>query len=151
MKVLSIMILLMVLGGTVISPASAASNVDVLVKRAKDAGTVLKWAISTEGSADGKTRPYPQYNAAKDALKAAKAAVEKLPAAQKEAKLAQLEKDVQTHITRTTNYIDAITAGEKMQMKQLALQAQINEGTSIMNWKQLIMNYQKKFANKRYF
>ena len=58
MKVLSIMILLMVLGGTVISPASAASNVDDLVKRATDAGTVLKWAISVEGSADGKTRPY---------------------------------------------------------------------------------------------
>ena len=42
----------------VTAPTQAASNVDALVKKAVDAGTVLKWAISVEGSADGTTRPY---------------------------------------------------------------------------------------------
>ena len=125
-----------VLGATAIAasalavsaPTQAASNVDALVKKAVDAGTVLKWAISVEGSADGTTRPYAQYNAAKDALKAAKAAVASLPKAEKEAKLAQLDKDVQTHITRTMHYIDAITAGEKMEAKQAVVEAQIEKG-----------------------
>ena len=127
MKVLSMMILLMVLGGTVLSPASAASNVDNLVKRATDAGTVLKWAISVEGSADGKTRPYTQYNAAKKALAAAKAEIAKLPASQQSKYLEGLEKNVETHITRTMRYIDAITAGEKIKAKQAALQALIDQ------------------------
>jgi len=109
------------------SPAQAASTNDAasLVKKAKDAGTVLKWAISTEGSADGKTRPYAQYNTAKAARDAAVAAVNKLPSAQKAKYLADLEQNVTLHINRTMAYIDAITAGEKITVKKQALEAQI--------------------------
>ncbi|QED49668.1 hypothetical protein [Cytobacillus dafuensis] len=110
------------------APAQAAttnSSVESLVKQAKDAGTVLKWAISTEGSADGKTRPYAQYNAAKVARDKAVAAVNKLPAAQKNKYLADIEQNVTLHINRTMAYIDAITAGEKITVKKQALEAQI--------------------------
>ncbi|WP_066297068.1 hypothetical protein [Bacillus sp. FJAT-29937] len=104
---------------------AAASDVQTLVKKAKDAGTVLKWAISTEGSADGKTRPYAQYNAAKAARDAAVAAINKLPAAQKAGYLADIEQNVNLHINRTMSYIDAITAGEKISAKKATLASQI--------------------------
>ncbi|MBY0122301.1 hypothetical protein [Bacillus sp. S/N-304-OC-R1] len=106
---------------------AASTDVQTLVKKAKDAGTVLKWAISTEGSADGKTRPYAQYNAAKAARDAAVAAINKLPAAQKTAYLADIEQNVTLHINRTMAYIDAITAGEKITEKKAALAAQIDK------------------------
>ncbi|WP_313801750.1 hypothetical protein [Cytobacillus sp.] len=108
--------------------AAAANDVQSLVKKAKDAGTVLKWAISTEGSADGTTRPWTQYNAAKAARDAAVAAINKLPAAQKAVYLADIEQNVNLHINRTMSYIDAITAGEKINVKKTALEAQIKKG-----------------------
>jgi hypothetical protein len=105
---------------------AAANDVQSLVKKAKDAGTVLKWAISTEGSADGTTRPWAQYNAAKAARDAAVAAINKLPAAQKAGYLADIEQNVNLHIDRTMHYIDAITAGEKINVKKADLQKQID-------------------------
>lgn len=107
-------------------PAQAAStDVVSLVKKAKEAGTVLKWAISTEGSADGTTRPWNQYNAAKTARDKAVAAIKKLPASQQAAYLADIEQNVTLHITRAMHYIDAITAGEKIKAKKEVLDAQI--------------------------
>lgn len=105
--------------------AASAKDVQSLVKKAKDAGTVLKWAISTEGSADGTTRPWAQYNAAKAARDKAVAAINTLPAAQKAGYLADIEQNVNLHINRTMSYIDAITAGEKINVKKAALEAQI--------------------------
>lgn len=110
------------------APAQAApANNDAasLVQKAKQAGTVLKWAISTEGSADGTTRPWAEYNAAKVARDAAVAAVNKLPAAQKAGYLADIEQNVTLHINRTMAYIDAITAGEKIKEKREVLEALI--------------------------
>ena len=117
-KILSIMIFTTVLFYAQWSPVQAATNVDELVKDAQDKGTVLKWAISTEGSADGKTRPYAQFNEAKAARDKAVTAINTLPAAQKATYLAKIESGVNIHITRTTAYIDAITAGEKITAKQ---------------------------------
>jgi trimeric autotransporter adhesin len=110
------------------SPADAAtvSQAEKLVKVAKDAGTVLKWAISIEGTADGKTRPWAQYNAAKGAYNQALDAVNTLPAALKTKYLADLEANVLLHINRTMHYIDAITAGEKIKVKQQALAYQLD-------------------------
>lgn len=101
--------------------AASVSEADKLVKNAKDAGTVLKWAISIEGTADGKTRPWAAYNAAKSAYDKALKAVNTLPAAQKNRYLAELDQEVKLHITRTMYYIDAITAGEKIKEKQQTL------------------------------
>ncbi|MBP2242221.1 hypothetical protein J2Z40_002795 [Cytobacillus eiseniae] len=105
--------------------AASAKDVQSSVKKAKDAGTVLKWAISTEGSADGTTRPWAQYNAAKVARDKAVAAVKTLPAAQRAGYLADIEQNVNLHINRTMYYIDAITAGEKISVKKAALEGQI--------------------------
>lgn len=49
--------------------ADAATNVNQLITDAQNAGTVLKWAISVEGTADYKTEPWAEYNNAKNALK----------------------------------------------------------------------------------
>lgn len=108
--------------------AASTTQAQTLVQKAKDAGTVLKWAISMEGSADGTTRPWAQYNSAKDARDKAVAAVNTLPAAQKAKLLAELDESVNLHITRAMHYIDAITAGEKIKAKQALLDKQIEKG-----------------------
>lgn len=104
--------------------AATVAQADKLVQTAKAAGTVLKWAISIEGTADGKTRPWAAYNNAKTAYDQALKAVNTLPAAQKNKYLAELDEHVQLHITRTMRYIDAITAGEKIKEKQQTLDYQ---------------------------
>ncbi|MEH7524933.1 Ig-like domain-containing protein [Bacillus sp. JJ1503] len=106
--------------------AATASNADKLVKEAKELGTILKWAISIEGSADGKTRPMAAYNATKEAYDKAVNAVKTLPASQKNTYMADLEKNVNLHINRTMSYIDALTAGEKIKEKQQALAAHLD-------------------------
>ncbi|MBY0123519.1 Ig-like domain-containing protein [Bacillus sp. S/N-304-OC-R1] len=110
------------------APAEAASvsEAEKLVNVAKEAGTILKWAISIEGSADGKTRPWVAYNNAKGAYDKAVQAVTTLPTAQKNRYLAELDEHVNLHITRAMYYIDAITAGEKIRVKQQALVKQLN-------------------------
>lgn len=125
MKNIMVTSLIAATGITMITPsnASAAETANSLVEKAVNAGTVLKWAISIEGSGDGKTRPWDQYNAAKDTYSKAKAAVDKLPTDQKQVLTAQLEEKSLLHINRAMAYIDAITAGEKINAKKAALQA----------------------------
>ncbi|MFJ8065495.1 hypothetical protein ACIQYS_12760 [Psychrobacillus sp. NPDC096426] len=93
--------------------ADAATNVNQLATDAQNAGTVLKWAISVEGSADYKTRPYDQYNAAKKAVAAAEAAAAKLSSTEKLSIQAKLV-EPKIQITRAQAYIDAITSSEKI-------------------------------------
>lgn len=111
-----------------VNPTEAATvgEVEKLMKAAKDAGTILKWAISIEGTADGTTRPWAAYNNAKAAYDNALKAVNTLPTAQRTRYLAELDEHVKLHITRTMHYIDAITAGEKIRVKQQALSSQIS-------------------------
>ncbi|MER2071989.1 MAG: cell surface protein, partial [Psychrobacillus sp.] len=93
--------------------ADAATNVNQLATNAQNAGTVLKWAISYEGSADFKTRPFDEFNAAKKAVATAEAAANKLPATEKLSVQAKLV-DAKVQIVRATAYIDAITSSEKI-------------------------------------
>ncbi|MBS4190163.1 Ig-like domain-containing protein [Bacillus sp. FJAT-49705] len=109
--------------------AATVNQVEKLVQTAKDAGTVLKWAISIEGTADGKTRPWAAYNNAKAAYNNAVKAVNTLPAAQKNKYMAQLDAEVKLHIDRTMRYIDAITAGEKIKEKQQTLAYLLDQNT----------------------
>ncbi|MFT4414446.1 hypothetical protein ACLM5H_11355 [Fredinandcohnia humi] len=111
--------------------ADAATGIKGLMDKAASTGTVLKWAISIEGSGDGKTRPWGPYNDAKKANTNALAAINKLPAAQRATYLETLEKTSGIHITRAMYYIDAITAGEKINEKKAALQQKIDAG--VMN------------------
>ncbi len=109
------------------APTQAATNVDAQVKAAVDAGTVLKWAISIEGTGDGQTRPWDAYNDAKAKLAKAEAAVAGLSAADKAVATAKLEA-TKLQISRAQAYIDAITAGEKITTARLALETAIASG-----------------------
>lgn len=93
--------------------ADAATNVNQLATNAQNAGTVLKWAISVEGSADYKTLPTAEYNAAKAAVKAAETAAAKLSATEKLSIQAKLV-EPKTQITRAMSYIDAINSSTKI-------------------------------------
>ncbi|ALC86499.1 hypothetical protein AM499_12185 [Bacillus sp. FJAT-22090] len=104
--------------------ADAATNVNQLVTDAQNAGTVLKWAISVEGSADYKTQPYAQYNAAKKAIAAAEAAAAKLSASEKLSVTAKLV-EPKLQVKRAGAYIDAITSSVKIAELTASLDAAI--------------------------
>lgn len=107
--------------------ADAATNVNQLATDAQNAGTVLKWAISVEGSADFVTRPYDQYNAAKKAIAAAEAAGKKLSTSEKLSLDAKLV-DAKLQVKRAAAYIDAITSSEKIKDLTSKLDAAIASG-----------------------
>ncbi len=95
-----------------------ASNLNAYMTDAKNKATVLKWAISIEGSGDGKTRPWKQYNDAKDANAKALAMINSSKPANAVSLRSILEKESKLHINRAMYYIDAITAGEKITEKK---------------------------------
>ncbi len=107
--------------------ADAATNVNQLIADAQNAGTVLKWAISVEGTADYKTEPWTEYNNAKNALKKAEAAIAKLSTSEKLAAQAKLV-DPKVSISRAGAYIDAITSGKKILDKNAAFEAAVKSG-----------------------
>lgn len=107
--------------------ADAAVNVNQLATDAQNAGTVLKWAISVEGSADFVTRPYTQYNAAKKAVAAAEAAAKGLSTSEKLSLDAKLV-DAKLQVKRAEAYIDAITSSEKIKDLTSKLNAAIASG-----------------------
>ncbi|MFF2753470.1 hypothetical protein ACFVR1_06880 [Psychrobacillus sp. NPDC058041] len=107
--------------------ADAATNVNQLVTDAQNAGTVLKWAISVEGTADFVTRPYNQYNAAKKAVAAVEAAAKGLSTSEKLSVDAKLV-DAKLQVKRAEAYIDAITSSEKIKDLTSKLNAAIASG-----------------------
>ncbi|WNS75221.1 hypothetical protein RRV45_20480 [Bacillus sp. DTU_2020_1000418_1_SI_GHA_SEK_038] len=107
--------------------ADAAVNVDQLVQDAQNAGTVLKWAISVEGSADYVTRPYAAYNAAKKAIEGAQNALKGASASDKLKYEARLT-DPQIQVKRAQAYIDAITSSEKIKGLTADLDAAVKSG-----------------------
>ncbi|QGM31257.1 hypothetical protein GI482_13060 [Bacillus sp. N3536] len=104
--------------------ADAATNVNQLLTDAQNAGTVLKWAISVEGSADYKTQPFTQYNAAKKAIASAEAAATKLGTSEKLSADAKLV-EPKLQVKRAQAYIDAITSSVKIKADTAALDAAI--------------------------
>lgn len=100
--------------------ADAATNIEKLVSDAKKAGTVLKWAISIEGSADGVTQPWAQFNAAKKAVAKAEAALSGAGYSDRLKFESQLL-EPKTQLQRAQGYLDAITASAKIDAKTKAL------------------------------
>lgn len=98
----------------------AAENIDQLMTSVQNASTVLKWAISVEGSADGVTQPWTQYNEAKAAVANAEAAIMKLSFSDQMTYEARLV-DAKTQLKRAQGYLDAITASIKINEKTNAL------------------------------
>ncbi|QOR66316.1 hypothetical protein IM538_21540 [Cytobacillus suaedae] len=91
----------------------ANSQVDSLVEKAESTSKVLKWAISIEGTGDGKTRPWIEYNNAKSAYKNALVSINNLTPLQRGVYETSLHGS-ELQINRAIHYIDAITAGEKI-------------------------------------
>ena len=109
---------------TATNVSAASVNVDQLVNNVNDASKQLRWAISIEGSADGKTAPHNALNYAKRTVKAVKAEAEQVKGAQKVKLQAALD-EAELQIKRATDYIDAITASEKVKAKTAALNAAV--------------------------
>ncbi|WP_342567591.1 hypothetical protein MKY09_03495 [Psychrobacillus sp. FSL K6-4046] len=104
--------------------ADAATNVNQLITDAQNAGTVLKWAISVEGSANFVDRPYDHYNAAKKAIANAEKAAAKLSGSEKLSTDAKLV-EPKLQVKRAGAYIDAITSSEKIKSLTAGLDAAI--------------------------
>lgn len=98
----------------------AATNIDGLVSEAQKAGTVLKWAISIEGTADGVTQPWTQFNTAKKTIDKAEAALKGVSYSDK-LKYEALLVEPKTQLQRAQGYLDAITASAKIEAKTKAL------------------------------
>ncbi|TQR21237.1 hypothetical protein [Psychrobacillus vulpis] len=93
--------------------AKASTDINQLVIDAQNASTILKWAISVEGSADFKTRPYNQYNVAKKTIQTAETAATNLTNSEQISVQAKLV-EPKIHTKRAQAYIDAITSSEKI-------------------------------------
>ncbi|MFE8701708.1 transglycosylase SLT domain-containing protein [Cytobacillus sp. FJAT-54145] len=107
--------------------AATYNQVSDAVQKAISTSQVLRRACSIEWTGDGKTRPYKEYNAAKTAYNEAIKLVNQLRSDQKQVFLAKLD-DPQLQIKRAAYYIDAITAGKKIEEKKLFLESQLKEG-----------------------
>ncbi|WP_231687576.1 hypothetical protein [Bacillus sp. FJAT-22090] len=99
---------------------NAAINMEQLMVDVQNAGNVLKWAISVEGSADGITQPWEQFNNAKMAIAKVEGALNAVSFSDKLKYEAQLM-DTKVQIQRAQAYLDAITASTKIDAKTKAL------------------------------
>jgi len=108
------------------SKVKAAENIDQLILNVQNASTVLKWAISVEGSADGITQPWTQFNDAKNAILKAEAEIKKLSFSEQLSYEAKLT-DAKIQLKRTQAYLDAITASTKINEKTNVLSFVVNE------------------------
>ncbi|MFE8701787.1 hypothetical protein ACFYKX_14400 [Cytobacillus sp. FJAT-54145] len=138
-SILSKTILSLLLMVTVAAPTQASvsySSAEKLVRQAESYAGSLKWAISIEGTGDGKSIPWKYYNGTKDTYKKAKAAVSQLPKGFKKSELEKrLEEKVNLYIStqpgkvgRAVAYIDAINAGKKIENAKLALINRLDAG-----------------------
>lgn len=124
--------------------AKASVNVNELIEDAQNAGVILKWAISVEGSADFKTRPYDEFNTAKKTVELAEKAIAGLPYAERlSAETKLVEPKIQ--LKRATNYIDAITSSEKIKSLTLELEKANKSG----NLNEIEKSYHKATAEYR--
>ncbi|GLH64210.1 5'-nucleotidase C-terminal domain-containing protein [Parageobacillus sp. G301] len=107
------------------NPAQAATmaNAEKLVVKAEKLAGALKWQVSY----DYRKKVYPKnvldypdmklFNETKSALKAAREEVKKLKGKEKEILEARLTQNVQVYVDRAASYIDAVSAGKKIEAK----------------------------------
>jgi SbsC C-terminal domain len=129
LSLLSFAIVLALFAGGSNASAATYAEAEKLVKTAEGYAGALKWEISYENT---KTIKYPNmklYNQTKDALQKAQSAVNTLSSGTNKTTLQnRLNNNVKLHLTRAAAYIDAITAGEKIKAKQIALKENLTEG-----------------------
>ncbi|WP_316570488.1 hypothetical protein [Neobacillus sp. YIM B06451] len=108
--------------------AEAASVAADLVVKAEKLAGVLKWEISYEYRKDAypeKKFDYPDmklFNQTKRALSEAQIALSTYSGKDKVALQARLDQNVKIHVDRAINYIDAVTAGKKIEDKKQVLE-----------------------------
>jgi SbsC C-terminal domain/Bacterial SH3 domain/Transglycosylase SLT domain len=107
--------------------AATMSQIERAVQKSISTSQVLRRACSIESNGDGKTRPYKEYNAAKAAYHEAVKLVNSLPYAKKQIYLAKLD-EPQLQLKRAAYYIDAITAGKKIEEKKKVLESHVKQG-----------------------
>lgn len=93
--------------------AEAASTAESLVVKAEANKVILIRATSVDYKANPAVQPWTEYNKAKKDYAAAKAAVAKAPAKERDKLNARLD-IVKMWIDRTAAYIDAISSGRKL-------------------------------------
>ncbi|MCZ0756805.1 5'-nucleotidase C-terminal domain-containing protein [Anoxybacillus sp. J5B_2022] len=103
--------------------AAATSNAEKLVIKAEKLAGALKWEVSY----DYRKKVYPKnvldypdmklFNETKYALKVAWEEMKKLKGKEKEILEARLSQNVQVYVDRATSYIDAVSAGKKIEAK----------------------------------
>ena len=116
-----------IIAATPLTQADAATNVNQLVINAQNASTILKWAISVEGFADFKTKPYEEYNTTKKYIEAAEKAAASLSSSKRLSVQASLV-DAKVQVKRAQAYIDAITSSEKIKVLTSNVQQAISSG-----------------------
>ena len=122
----------------------AATNVNQLVINAQNASTLLKWAISVEGFADFKTRPYEEYNNTKKYIEAAEKAAASLSSSKRLSVQASLV-DAKVQVKRAQAYIDAITSSEKIN----ALTAEVKKAIASENLEDIEAIYHRATSEYR--
>jgi 5'-nucleotidase / UDP-sugar diphosphatase len=105
------------------SQAAITTNAEKLVVKAEKLAGALKWQVSY----DYRKKVYPKnvldypdmklFNETKSALKAAREEVKKLKGKEKEILEARLTQNVQVYVDRAALYIDAVSAGKKIEAK----------------------------------
>jgi hypothetical protein len=108
--------------------AATSTQIASAVQKAVSASQVLRRATSIEDNGDGKTKPYVEFNNTKAAYAKAISMVKSMPSSNSKVVYETKLKDVEVKIKNATNYIDAISSGEKILAKKNELQAHVNKG-----------------------
>lgn len=115
------------------------SNAEKLVVKAEKLAGSLKWQVSYEYRKKAFPKnelDYPNmklFNEVKAALKAAREEVKKLKGKEREVFEARLSQNVQVYVDRAISYIDAVSAGKKIEAKTNTLRQLIS--SNIINAK----------------
>ncbi|MBH0169321.1 transglycosylase SLT domain-containing protein [Fictibacillus sp. 18YEL24] len=117
-----------VLWGGQSAEAATYSEAEKLVRQAEGYATTLKWDLSVEHTKVVKYPDMKLFNTTKEYKKKAETAVSTLPLSQQATLNDRLKKNVKVYIDRGVAYIDAITAGEKIEQQQMILNTHINSG-----------------------
>ncbi|MED3549349.1 hypothetical protein P4449_02745, partial [Cytobacillus praedii] len=112
-----------------VDAAAQSSSAEKWVKEAENLAGTLKWAISIESANTDITEiPWDYYNQTKDALKKAREAIKGLPVKERTILETRLNENVELYVSTNPNkvgrvvaYIDAVTAGKKIEEKKKAL------------------------------
>lgn len=110
---------------------SKISHFVSLLANAEKSKVQLQKEISVDYEANAEVRPYNTFNMVKNQLTKAKSAYKLLNKKEQEKHLYRIQ-DTELWIKRATYYIDAISAGERLEKTQKELETYLNDGNMEM-------------------